>query len=155
MTDRTDSVVPQSPEAKSLQAVFTFSGIAIAIFALNLFALQPVLIDLIGPRSAQFGYILIRIAALVWLARALAKNAKRNRFQVLSTVLLVGFIDQVVLKGIWVRHDMGIHPADWEGIEKSSVFITMAMGYLFFIPIVLILAFVGMESIRFRRDWKI
>lgn len=155
MIDQADSAALKASDSKKLRAVFVFSGIAIAIFAVNLFALQPVLIQLIGPRGAQFGYILIRIAALVWLARALAKNAKRNRFQVLSTVLLVGFIDQVLLKGIWVRHDMGLHPADWEGIEKSSVFITMAMGYLFFIPIVLILAFVGMESIRFRRDWKV
>ena len=102
-------------------------------------------------------YILVRVAGLIFLAYGLAKNAKRNLFQVVSTVLLVGFIDQVFLKGIWIKQDMVAHPADWVGIEptNSVIFLNMAMGYLFFIPIILILSFLGMESTRFKRDWKL
>jgi uncharacterized membrane protein YuzA (DUF378 family) len=152
MTERVDSDVTSAP----LSRVFALSGGILALFALNLFVLQPLIATGIGPRAAQMIYILIRVAGMIGLAYGLAKNAKRNRFQTVSTVLLVGAIDQVLLKGLWIKRDMGIHPADWAGFEpvNSVIFLNMAMGYLFFIPIILILAFVGMESTRFRRDWK-
>lgn len=152
MTDRADL----EPSSASLRRVFLLSAGVLLLFAVNLFYLEPILSRALGARAAQFMYIVIRIVGLAGLAYGLAKNAKRNRFQTVSTVLLVGFLDQVFLKGIWIKRDIGIHPADWVGLEptNSVIFLNMAMGYLFFVPIVLILAFLGMESTRFRRDWK-
>jgi hypothetical protein len=153
MTERVES----SSGVHSLARVFTLSALILALFAVNLFLLEPIFTRSIGPRGAQFAYIVIRVAGLVLLAYGLATKAKRNRFQTISTVLLVGFIDQVLLKGIWVKQDMLIHPEAWTGIEptNSVIFLNMAMGYLFFIPLILILAFFGMESTRFSRDWKL
>lgn len=141
---------------ESLRRVFIISGGILALFALNLFVLEPVIHKLAGSRAAQVVYVLVRIAGLIGLAYALAKNAKRNRFQTITTVLLVGFLDQVVLKGIWIKRSMVADPAAWAGIapENAAIFVNMAMGYLFFIPIILILAFVGMEATRFRSEWK-
>ena len=152
MTQSSDA----TEKSASLGRVFSLSAGILVLFALNLFVLEPIVTREVGPRAAQFVYIGIRILGLVGLAYGLAKNAKRNRFQTISTVLLIGFIDQVFLKGIWIKQDMAVHPADWDGFEpvNSVIFLNMAMGYLFFIPVVLILAFVGMESTRFRRDWK-
>lgn len=142
--------------SESLRRVFIFSGGILVLFAINLFVLEPVFSKWIGPRAAQIVYIIIRIAGLVGLAYGLARDAKRNRFQTVTTVLLVGFIDQVILKGIWIRSDIAANPAAWVGVEpgNAAIFVNMAMGYLFFIPIILILAFVGMEATRFRREWK-
>ncbi len=129
----------------------------LTLFAINLFILQPIISRAVGPRAAQFVYIVIRILGLVGLAYALSKNAKRNRFQAISTVLLVGFIDQVLFKGIWVKRDMMVNPADWVGMEPTNamIFLNMSIGYLAFTPVILILAFVGMESTRLTRDWKV
>ena len=142
--------------AENLVRLFALCGGILGIFALYLFVLQPLLTAGIGPRAAQLIYIVIRVGGLMVLAYTLAKDAKRNRLQVLSTVLLVGFIDQVLLKGLWIKRDMAVHPADWIGFEptNAAIFVNMAIGYMFFIPIVAIFAFLGMESTRFRRDWQ-
>ncbi len=156
MTDR-DTLGKSIGTSATLGRLFALCAGVLGLFALNLFVLQPLFTQVIGPRAAQMVYIFLRVAGLIFLAYGLAKFARRNRFQTVSTVLLVGFIDQVFLKGIWVRQDMAIHPADWTGFEptNSVIFLNMAMGYLFFIPLVLILAFLGMESTRFTRDWKL
>lgn len=153
MTERTKFQLPANPFARTLLV----SGGILALFALNLFVLQPLLTRGIGPGVAQVFYVLIRIVGLVFLAYVLTKNARRNRFQTLSTVVFIGFVDQVVLKGLWLKGEIVRNPADWTGIEpiNSVIFLNMAMGYLFFIPVVLILAFFGMEATRFRRRWKV
>ena len=142
--------------SENLIRLFSLCGGILAIFALYLFVLQPLVTTGVGPRAAQLVYIVIRVGGLILLAYLLAKDAKRNRLQVITTVLLVGFIDQVLLKGLWIKRDMAIHPADWVGFEptNAAIFVNMAIGYMFFIPIVAIFAFLGMESTRFRRDWK-
>jgi hypothetical protein len=155
-TENAEGSLSPASSPTSLGRVFALCAVVLIIFALNLFALQPFLMTTIGPRAAQTGYVLVRVLGILGLAFGLAKNAKRNRFQILSTVLLVGFIDQVFLKGIWIKHDMSVHPAAWAGIQpvNSMIFLNMALGYLFFIPLVLILAFFGMEATRFRKDWR-
>lgn len=146
-----------SSAENSLSRLLTLCLGVLVIFALNLFVLQPLISRGVGPRAAQFFYIVIRIIGLVGLAYFLSKNAKRNRFQAVSTVLLVGFIDQVLFKSLWVKRDMGVNPADWIGMEPTNgmIFLNMSIGYLAFTPIILILAFVGMESTRLTRDWKV
>ena len=94
MTQSSDA----TEKSASLGRVFSLSAGILVLFALNLFVLEPIVTREVGPRAAQFVYIGIRILGLVGLAYGLAKNAKRNRFQTISTVLLIGFIDQVFLK---------------------------------------------------------
>ncbi len=129
----------------------------IALFALNLFVIEPLLNQAVGRAVAQTLYIVIRIVGLIGLAFGLAKFGQRNRFQTVTTTLLVGFIDQVLLKGLWIKRDIVANPEAWKGFEptNAAVFVNMATGYLFFVPIVLILTFLGMESTRFRRDWSL
>ncbi len=128
----------------------------LAVFASNLFILEPVIRSVFNPLVGQYAYIIIRVVGLVALAFGLARYAQRNRFQTVSTVLLVGFIDQVFIKGLWVKRDMTENPASWAGFEptNAAIFVNLATGFLFFVPIVLILTFLGMEATRFRSDWK-
>jgi hypothetical protein len=147
------------PETKKkpnpLVVVFAWVAGILALYALNLFALEPLVHRVVGPAAAQLFYVVLRIAGFIGLAYGLTRYAGRNRFQTMSTVLLVGLVDQVVFKGFWVKRDMAIHPAAWQGFEptNAAIFVTLAKSYLFFTPILLILSFLGMESTRFRKDW--
>ncbi|MBC7386992.1 MAG: hypothetical protein H7301_12635 [Cryobacterium sp.] len=144
-----------SPRPRSMGIFFgLFSG-GIALFAANLFLLEPFMSKAVNPAFAGTIYTVVRILGLVFLGYALTRYAGRNRFQVISTVLLIGFIDQVFLKGLWVSRDTHLHPENWVGIDPSNaaIFVNMAMGFLFFIPIVLILSLLGIEATRFHREW--
>ena len=160
MADLTPVPTETNASRSSIALVFLLSGGILTLFALNQFAFGPLLEKSAGPRAAQMVYVVVRVAGLVGLAYGLASDskngAKRNRYQTLSTVIFVGFLDQVFLKGLWVKQDMLVHPEAWVGFEPSnaSIFLTLAMGYLVFTPMILILAFFGMEATRFRRDWK-
>lgn len=157
MTDRNTTSAAEAEDDRT--AVFgwlIFFPIGVlGLFGLNLFVIEPFLNHSVSPVVAQLSYIAIRVIGLVVLAFGLTRYAFRNRFQTISTVLMVGFIDQVFLKGLWVKRDIAANPAGWVGFEptNSAIFVNMATGYLFFVPIVLILSFLGMEATRFKRDW--
>lgn len=165
MTSRTiPPITPSAPESAGetegkrigILAWLIFLPLGVlALFAVNLFILEPIISRVVGPAAAQFSYIVLRVAGLVALAFGLARGAQRNRFQTISTVLLVGFLDQVFLKGLWVKRDLVANPVAWQGFEptNAAIFVNLATGYLFFVPIVLILCFLGMEATRFKRDW--
>lgn len=140
--------------SRTIPYIFLPLGI-LALFAINLFLLEPLLSRTLGPVAAQISYIVVRVAGLIALAFGLTRYAQRNRFQTVTTVLLVGFIDQVFLKGLWVKRDIAVNPTSWEGFapNNAAIFVNLAAGYLFFVPIVLILCFLGMEATRFKRDW--
>jgi hypothetical protein len=140
-----------------LVVVFAWVLGVLGLFALNLFAIEPLVHRVASPAAAQLLYVILRIVGFIGLAYGLTRYAGRNRFQVMSSVLLVGVVDQVLFKGFWLKRDMEIHPAAWQGFEptNAAIFVTLAKSYLFFIPILLILSFLGMESTRFRRDWQL
>ena len=150
-----DSVNPK--KAHVLLIIFGCTLGVLALFGLNQFVLGKAMEHLMGVRGSQFFYVIIRALGLIFLARALVLYAQRNRFQVLTTVLLVGFIDQVFIKGLWIQGDMRANPAAWQDFHPSNaaLFVNLASGYLFMVPIVLILCFLGMESVRFRKDWSV
>lgn len=157
MTSRdTVSAAEKESERSGLLAWLIFLPLGVlSLFAMNLFVIEPILNRGVHPVAAQLTYIGIRVFGLIGLAFGLTRYAQRNRFQTISTVLLVGFIDQVFLKGLWIKRDIGANPAAWEGFTptNAAIFVNMATGYLFFVPIVLILSFLGMEATRFKRDW--
>ncbi len=127
----------------------------LALFAVNLFILEPLINQAISPVVATMVYIIFRVLGLVLLAYGLARYAYRNRFQTMSTVLLVGFIDQVLLKGVRMKLYISENPSILQEFNPSntSIFVNLAAGYLFFVPFVLIIGFFGMEATRFKRDW--
>lgn len=140
----------------ALSWVFGLCGGLLVIFAINLFLLEGWMRTAIGPLAAQYVYIAIRVLGLGALAHGLTRYAFRNRFQVISTVLLVGFIDQVFIKGLRIKQDILANPGNWTGFEptNAAIFVNMATGYLFFIPVVLIVSFLGMFSTHFMREWR-
>lgn len=139
-----------------LVVVLGWSAAILALFALNQFVFGHWLEQVFNPRVSGFIYVLIRAFGLVYLGRVLVMHAGRNRFQVLSTVLFIGMLDQVAIKGAWILQDMRNNPAAWQDFHptNAALFVNLATGYLFMVPVVLILSFFGMESTRIRR-WKV
>lgn len=157
-TPSTDSAEGELEHSRvvALSWVFGLCGGLLVLFAVNLFFLEGWIRTSIGPLAAQYSYIVIRIIGLGALAHGLTRFAFRNRFQVISTVLLVGFIDQVFIKGFRIKQDILANPSNWTGFEptNAAIFVNMATGYLFFIPVVLIVSFLGMFSTHFMREWR-
>ena len=139
---------------KFFSSSLTLCALVVAIFAFNLFVLGPYLTQSVNGGVANFAYISVRILSFVALAYALARFAKRNRFQTLSTVMGVAFVDQVILKWFLLHQDMKANPTQWDGVTDGALFYGVSTGFLFFAPFVLLLAFLGFELIRFRQDWK-
>lgn len=139
-----------------LSSTLTLCVLATLVFGLNIFVITPFLAEKIGTGIGNISYIVIRLVVFVGLAHLLGRLAQRNRFQTLSTVMVVAFMDQVVMKGIFILTNPGMSPA-LEGVSQTEVLYGVSTGFLFFAPIVLILAFAGYEMIpaRLRREkWK-
>jgi uncharacterized membrane protein len=129
-----------------------------AVFCLwvNLFFIGPVLVSHGYTTLNTLLYVGFRLVIFIALAFVLVRFVGRNRPQAMSSVLLVGAVDQVLLKGLWMQADVKAHPELWVGVKMDSqvMFTGLAQGYLFFVPFVLILAFLGTELTRFRADLK-
>ena len=125
-------------------------------FWLNLFVIGPMIVDAGHMVLNNIVYLVFRLGTFIFLGYALAKWAGRGRAQALSSVMLVGAFDQVLLKGLWMIRDVKKHPELWTGVsmEPTVLFVGLAQGYLFFFPFVLILAFLGIELTRFGSELK-
>ena len=128
--------------------------LGIAILAFNYFLVGPMLMARGYDALTKILYLVVRLVIFVGLGFTLARYAVRNRPQTLSAIFLVGAIDQILWKGLWLRHERLTHPAEWAGlsVDSTGLFIGLAQGYLFFTPFVLILGFLGVELTRFRAE---
>lgn len=145
-----------SPTQKLVSSTLTLCILATLVFGLNIFVITPFLAAKVGPGFGNISYIVIRLVVFVGLAHLLGRFAQRNRFQTLSTVMVVAFMDQVVMKGVFILTNPEMSSA-LEGVSRTEVLYGVSTGFLFFAPIVLILAFAGYEMIpaRLRREkWK-
>lgn len=130
--------------------------LGISLLAIHYFLIGPILMNH-GKENLNTGiYLMLRLVLFSGLGYSLVKWAGRKRPQALAAVLMVGGVDQIFFKGFWMLHDVKIHPEVWAGVEMAPVklFTGLAQAYLFFIPFVLILAFLGTELTRFAFDLK-
>jgi hypothetical protein len=119
-------------------------------FSVLVFAASAILAGRVGeadsglPATAVvIGYHAVRAAIFAVAAYGLITWAGRTRVQALALVGLLGFVDQVVIKSGIMIYEMRKDPAYWEGISRIAVLFGIATSYLFFLPIVLILGFLG------------
>lgn len=94
-----------------------------------------------GPWIAA--YLAIRAAVYVGAAYGFIRHAGRRRFQALALVGLLGFLDQVVFKGVLMRATMQANPQEWAGVDPTAVYFGLAVSYVYFFPIVLVMGFIG------------
>ena len=141
-------------ENRFLKSFLLISLAGLAILGFNLFFLTPFLTRSAGPGSAQIVYIVVRVLVFVGLGWCLTRYALRNRFQVLSTALLLGAIDQCVFKWFVVKHEIAQDPAGWAGVTDATVAYNVATGFLFFAPFILLLGFLGVQLTVLGREWK-
>jgi hypothetical protein len=88
-------------------------------------------------------YLGLRATIFIGVAYAAMRFADRRRFQALAIVGFLGFIDQVVIKAVIVLREMGAHPAEWADISRETVLYGLATSYVYFLPMVLVMGFVG------------
>lgn len=118
-------------------------GGALIILASSLFIITPFLNRLWGEVAGNSAYMILRFIAWMALGYTFTRWAKRSRFQAIITTVIISMIDSVVFKGIALLHDRRLHPENWTGIEPSTLLFGLSMSSVLFLPIVLMLSFMG------------
>ncbi|RYZ72890.1 MAG: hypothetical protein EOP09_02575 [Proteobacteria bacterium] len=127
---------------------FLFMAGALAFFALHIFVVGP---HIQGKGLEVAVFMITRVLTGVILGYLLTRFAGRNRFQSVSSIILVFLIDQVIFKGVWALQDQKIHPELWEGLSNQALFSGLASGFMFFMPVILVVGFIGTEAgLRYR-----
>ncbi len=146
---KTENTTPTSGLRKQFIACF----IAMLLFTLIYLVLGPWLKDQIGEERSNVFYMVSRLIGFLGLGIVLKGWALRNRIQTLTSIGFVGFFDQVLLKWVFLRGDIHSHPELWKDIPMAqdpvNLFFGLTQGFLYFIPILLILGFFGTELARF------
>lgn len=128
--------------------------LALVLFALNVFVLAPAVAENSGAPTAQAVYMITRVVLIVALSFSLTKFAGKRRAQVFASVGLLAFLDQVVFKGILLFQDIRANPAAWQGVTDAAVVVNLMMGFMVFLPIILLLAMVGSVLTELRSDLR-
>lgn len=115
-----------------------------AILALNAFFLAPFLISKFDIATANIGYGSVRLAAYIVFSYLCARVYSHGRYQLMGATAFLAFVDQVVFKSILLWIDYQKNPAEWADHFSGALF-GSAMGYMVFLPIILLLAFLGSE----------
>lgn len=130
--------------------------LAIALLALNLFGLNPLLTGKVSGPTAILIYNILRVGVLIGYPFCAVHFAKRNRFQAMSATMGLAAVDQIVFKFFIMKHEIAGHPENFVGLDTSNISLlyNVATGFLMVAPFMLLLGFVGVELNRFKQDWK-
>lgn len=118
---------------------------ALAILALNIFWLSPLLNRAQGVGVANAVYILTRIAVLIGIGFCAARFLRKNRFQTISLAAFVEFVDQVGFRTLALHFETQKDPAAWQGVSTWGALYGTMMSFILFFPIIFILTFLGSE----------
>ena len=113
--------------------------------ALSLFFLVEWIRASHGENRAVVYSIVSRLIVMIAFGAVCRAWCERTRIQSLSLGVFLEFLDQVVLKGIWVARDFRLHPELWKDVPVSHVSLGIFMGYVMFAPVVLVVTFLGWE----------
>lgn len=120
----------------------SFGG-SLTILALSLFVVTPFLNRVFGETTGNSAFMILRLVGWMAIGFVFTRWVKRTRFQAIMATVIIGMIDSVVFKGIALLQDRQIHPDNWAGIEPSTLLFGLAMSSVLFLPIVLMLSFMG------------
>jgi len=132
--------------------------LAIVVLALQLFILWPFLRGKFPETTLNWIYFISRLFVFLGLGYVFGVHLGLKRVRVFASIMFVGFVDQVVMKWIFTRQDMALHPEAWKDIPFAgspfNLLFGLTQGFLYFLPILMILAFFGMEFGKFLRKTR-
>jgi hypothetical protein len=120
----------------------------LALLALNLFVLSPLLMSVAGPLWANGIYSIFRLAVFFGIGFCLTAWAQAPRFRVLMSAVFVAWFEQLGLRGGLLWSDSLRNPEAWEGASRSGLLYGLTMGLVTFLPIILMLAWAGTEAAK-------
>jgi hypothetical protein len=121
--------------------------IALGVLEAWLFLIGPVL-------QSEAMYVALKIMTILMFSFVCARIHKKSLYGVLSGAGLLIFLDQVLFKSIYLWWDFRKNPAAWAGVDPLGAIYASAFSYIVFLPVVLILAFVGAFAGSYSRDRK-
>ena len=98
-----------------------------------------------GQGWATVGSLVVRFGALLGFCALLAGRFEYSRMGVARWGTLIAFLDQVVIKGAWVAHDLQVNAAAWEGLTLREAIVGLGMTYVMFLPVTLLLCLAARE----------
>ena len=116
---------------------------SLTILALSLFVITPFLNRHWGETTGNSAFMILRLFGWMAIGFAFTRWVKSTRFQAIMATVMIGMFDSVVFKGIGLLHDRHVHPDHWVGIEPFTMVFGLAMSSVLFLPIVLMLSFMG------------
>lgn len=134
-------------KTSSRQKTFLGFVLVLALFALNIFVLSPLVLKLFGPFAANASFIVIRMGALFAFSFWLAAAQDLKRWSVIRSASFVMFIEQVAFKAIHFAilglPNTGQGPATWDGVLFG-----LAFAYVLFSPVMILVGFVASEAAK-------
>jgi hypothetical protein len=117
--------------------------VSLGCLAAGLFSIGPYLQNSVSPEVANTFYILLRVLVIGLFSFLAVYKYNKKTIHALSFTGLLIFADQVGLKSIYFLTQFKTHPADWEGVTPSAVLFNNAFSYIVFLPLILLIAFLG------------
>jgi hypothetical protein len=117
--------------------------ISLGCLATGLFWAGPHLEASANPEAANTFYILLRVLIIAFFSFLAVWRYNKNTYHALSFTGLLIFVDQVGLRSIWFLTQFKTHPTDWQDVTLSTVLFNSAFSYIVFLPVVLLIAFLG------------
>jgi hypothetical protein len=122
--------------------------ISIGLLAGGLFWIGPHLQSSVSLDAANGFYIVLRVLIIAVFSFLAVWRYEKNTYHALSFTGLLVFVDQVGLKSIYFLTQFKSHPADWpqtgpDAVTLGAVLFNSAFSYIVFLPLVLLIAFLG------------
>jgi hypothetical protein len=137
------NISPQYFATENLMTISFF--VALGALAAGLFGIGPLLQNSSGSGAANAFYILLRVLVILGFSFVAVRRYQKNAYQALSLAGLLIFVDQVLLRSIWFVLQFKYNPGEWEGVDLKTAIFNSAFSYLVFLPVVLLLAFIGVS----------
>jgi hypothetical protein len=134
------------------QVIYSF-WISLGILGLNLFLISPQLTQSFGSVAGNLAYLGVRFLVILGYSWYLAAVYVGRKSPIFRWATFLVFLDQVVLKLIYLKVTAIAHPEEWGGADLPALALGLFMSYMVSIPFLLLFAFLGAElgNVRFSR----
>jgi hypothetical protein len=103
--------------------------------------------------SAGF-YVVARLGIILLFAFAACRFGTMTRSKALVWAAFLGFLDQVIFKGVFLTLEFKKDPTVLQGHQLWEAYTGLTLSYVMFFPFVLLLAFLGTELAKVRVNAK-
>lgn len=124
-----------------------FAGVV--VLALNFWGIAPFTRGVFSEATSNVLYLLVRLVTFAAVAAWLKVSTDRRPIQIVSLVTICAFFDQVLFK-----FGLLLDPSRNGGMRGVEIWVSLMMSYLLFLPLVLVLGYVGTEIGSWVRNKK-